>query len=415
MGYNNEEAEAPAPEPAVHPRRGRRADNPNQPRPRSNSIARMASSIFGKGQNNQPNSQRRPGLGLEHSNDSLTLIPYKKGTIDDGLEYGEYSPRTLARVHRNQKADLRELLMKTETTMRDARAVGSTAVATIEKLKQDPKIFAPVALSLSEISKLASTLAPGFVLAMKSAYPAAFALLSSPQFLVAGGMSAGVTVVMLGGYKIIRQLASCFSTGRPERPLAIEEPPTRGRRAIADRPRDASRGRRASQSRPRAAPDEIEQLQSSVSTIADWIPGFQAIGNLLGVGGNSDEKQPTQAEEVSERSEDEAPPPPPPRGRSSMRRTLSRGRAPDDPHDFERPAYCRGPSAGPPPQRNRSVGYARPPRQPTYPGPDAGYNDWDRPRPRPNRAYMDQSYATDMPPRPSRGRSRSGFRSVFGR
>lgn len=461
MGNNNEEDAQPAPpEPAVQPRPGRRSDNQRgQSRSRANSIGRTANGLLGKGQkSNRTSNPRRPGLGLEHANDSVTLVPYKKGSIDDGTAYGEYSPKTFARVHRDRQSDLRDLLVKTETTMRDARVIGSSAIATIEKLKQDPKIFAPVALSLSEISKLAATIAPAALFTMKAMYPAAFALLASPQFLVAGSITAGATVVMLGGYKIIRQLANYLSGGGVERPLAIGEPPVRGRRAIADRPRDASHCRGTSQSCPRAAPDEINELQTSVFSIADWIPGFQAIGTLLASLSAEKETHPSgdsPEDEMSAQRNIEAPPqqwaieappqrkkePPPhrsieaapqrrreplsqraieaapqrrreqPASRArSMRRSNSQARHEDEPVEMKLPPRRRDRSAGPPPQRQRSVGRRGQPNQDVYADPGEAHNEGYRPRPRPHRAYED---APETAPRS--GRSRSKFRSMFGR
>jgi hypothetical protein len=47
---------------------------------------------------------------------------------------------------------------------------------------------------------------PGVLAALKGGSPAIFALLASPQFLIAGGVAVGVTIVMFGGYKIIKRI-----------------------------------------------------------------------------------------------------------------------------------------------------------------------------------------------------------------
>ena len=73
-------------------------------------------------------------------------------------------------------------------------------------MQKDPDAMAAVALTLAEISNIVSKMAPGAVLAMKGSAPAVFALLASPQFLIAGGVAVGVTVVCLGGYKIIKKI-----------------------------------------------------------------------------------------------------------------------------------------------------------------------------------------------------------------
>jgi len=41
---------------------------------------------------------------------------------------------------------------------------------------------------------------------MKGSSPAVFALLASPQFLIAGGVAVGVTIVAFGGFKIIKKI-----------------------------------------------------------------------------------------------------------------------------------------------------------------------------------------------------------------
>lgn len=43
-------------------------------------------------------------------------------------------------------------------------------------------------------------------MALKGSSPAVFALLASPQFLIAAGVGVGVTIVALGGYKIIKKI-----------------------------------------------------------------------------------------------------------------------------------------------------------------------------------------------------------------
>jgi len=66
--------------------------------------------------------------------------------------------------------------------------------------------MAAVALALAEISNLLRRTAPSVLAALRSSSPAVFALLSSPQFLIAGGVALGVTVVAFGGFKIIKKL-----------------------------------------------------------------------------------------------------------------------------------------------------------------------------------------------------------------
>lgn len=49
-------------------------------------------------------------------------------------------------------------------------------------------------------------MSPAVLGALKGGSPAVFALLASPQFLIAAGAAVGVTVVMFGGWKIIKRM-----------------------------------------------------------------------------------------------------------------------------------------------------------------------------------------------------------------
>ena len=88
----------------------------------------------------------------------------------------------------------------------EANAVSSSARTIVKSLEKDPQKMAAVALSLGEISNLLRTMAPGALLSMKGAFPAVVALLISSEFLIAVGVAAGVTVVALGGYKVVKRI-----------------------------------------------------------------------------------------------------------------------------------------------------------------------------------------------------------------
>jgi hypothetical protein len=82
--------------------------------------------------------------------------------------------------------------------------------ATMSKLDHlllaNPEAMAAVALTLAEISSLLTKMSPSILGALKASSPAVFALLASPQFLIAGGVAIGVTIVMFGGFKIIKKI-----------------------------------------------------------------------------------------------------------------------------------------------------------------------------------------------------------------
>ncbi|GAB7349319.1 hypothetical protein MBLNU459_g8456t1 [Dothideomycetes sp. NU459] len=125
--------------------------------------------------------------------------------IDMDLAYGELPPPLPIR-RRDDEVELRGQMSKLQQLLDEANCVQHSVVATIENLQKNPDSLAAVALTLGEISALASKMAPGVLMSMKGAFPAAIALLLSPEFLIAAGVGVGVTVIMLGGYKIIKRI-----------------------------------------------------------------------------------------------------------------------------------------------------------------------------------------------------------------
>ena len=121
------------------------------------------------------------------------------------LAYGPIPPPLpVARV--DEEIELKGLINKVKMLLEEADCIQHTASATIAHLQKNPDALAAVALTMAEISNIASKMAPGALLAMKGSAPAVFALLASPQFLIAGGVAVGVTIVALGGYKVIKKI-----------------------------------------------------------------------------------------------------------------------------------------------------------------------------------------------------------------
>ena len=106
--------------------------------------------------------------------------------------------------------------------------------------------MAAVALTLAEISNVAKRLAPGALMAMKGSAPAVFALLASPQFLIAAGVGVGLTVVCLGGYKIVKKIKMKNAGLEASSPEADEE----------------------------TGMDEMLEIGGQVSTIESWRQGI---------------------------------------------------------------------------------------------------------------------------------------------
>lgn len=133
--------------------------------------------------------------------------------IDMDLAYGDAHPAALSRYNPpepnvDDQKQLDGLVNRAQWLLEEAHCIQHSASATIAHLQKSPDAMAAVALTLAEISNLASKMAPAALSAFKSAAPTVFALLSSPQFLIAAGVGIGVTVVMFGGYKIIKKIQS---------------------------------------------------------------------------------------------------------------------------------------------------------------------------------------------------------------
>ncbi|KAL3491943.1 hypothetical protein BJX62DRAFT_116340 [Aspergillus germanicus] len=137
--------------------------------------------------------------------------------IDMDLAYGEFHPSAIARQpspRRGQQLqtiddpELSGLVSRAQWLLEEANCVQHTATATISHLQKNPDAMAAVALTLAEISNLATKMAPSALAMLKTASPAVWALLASPQFLIAAGVGLTATIVMFGGYKIVKQMQS---------------------------------------------------------------------------------------------------------------------------------------------------------------------------------------------------------------
>lgn len=127
-------------------------------------------------------------------------------TIDMDLAYGDVPPPLEISQVREEEVELKGLVHKVKMILEEAECLQYSATAMIASLQKNPDAMAAVALTLAEISNIASKMAPGALMALKGSAPAVFALLASPQFMIAAGVGIGITVVALGGYKIIKKI-----------------------------------------------------------------------------------------------------------------------------------------------------------------------------------------------------------------
>ncbi|KAL9638147.1 MAG: hypothetical protein Q9164_001741 [Protoblastenia rupestris] len=127
--------------------------------------------------------------------------------VDMDLAYGDLpGPLTTINTRQADEEELKGLVGKVKKILDEADCLQYSASATIDMLQKNPDAMAAVALTLAEISNIASKMAPGVLMSIKGSAPAVFALLASPQFLIAGGVAVGITIVAFGGYKIIKKI-----------------------------------------------------------------------------------------------------------------------------------------------------------------------------------------------------------------
>lgn len=201
----------------------------------------------------------------------------KKKEIDMNLAYGNVPPdlayRTdLGPVTRAEEADAarrdelkkeaeaRALMGRIETLLDEAECVQHTATSIIDHLQRKPEAAAAVALLLAELSTLLKAMSPGFLAVVKGGFPAIFALLASPQFLIGVGVAVGVTVVFFGGWKIVKRIRDARALAAEKEAGAqafeMQGPPTA---AAADGP---------------GSYDDALVLDEELSTIETWRRGI---------------------------------------------------------------------------------------------------------------------------------------------
>lgn len=136
--------------------------------------------------------------------------------VDMDLAYGEFHPSAIAghspqndqQLQKIDDPELNGLVNRAQWLLEEANCVHHSATNTISHLQKNPDAMAAVALTLAEISNLAGKMAPSALAMLKTAAPTVWALLASPQFLIAAGVGLTATIVMFGGYKIVKQMQS---------------------------------------------------------------------------------------------------------------------------------------------------------------------------------------------------------------
>ncbi|KAF2123903.1 hypothetical protein P153DRAFT_426781 [Dothidotthia symphoricarpi CBS 119687] len=146
----------------------------------------------------------------------------RSNSVDDDLCYGDV-PAPLLEEARYDDGDLQEKASKITMLLEEANCLQYSATTAIENLQKNPEALAAVSLTLAEISAIAGKMGPGVLATLKCSFPAVAALLLSPQFMIAGGVAVGVTIVALGGYKIMRKIQA--TKDEDKRPIAMAAMP----------------------------------------------------------------------------------------------------------------------------------------------------------------------------------------------
>jgi hypothetical protein len=101
---------------------------------------------------------------------------------------------------------IQTLLARVQSFIDEIQCLSAGLTTLITELQKTPETFAAVGLSLAEIAQMLTHIAPAATIVLKSTFPTIFALISSPHFAVVAGVAGAATVVVLGGYKIVKNI-----------------------------------------------------------------------------------------------------------------------------------------------------------------------------------------------------------------
>ncbi|OCK79979.1 hypothetical protein K432DRAFT_393424 [Lepidopterella palustris CBS 459.81] len=192
--------------------------NDERPRRHSPTHRHLEQDLAGDGHRRE--LSRRHTDGPVQLSAGKTTRSHSEPHIDMDLAYGELPPPPP--MQRYEEGELREKASRLTMLLDEANCLQYSVTAMIENLQKNPEALAAVALTLAEISNIVGKMGPGVLMTMKSSFPAVVALLASPQFMIAAGVGVGVTIVALGGYKIIKKIKA-KKENELEEPLQLDE------------------------------------------------------------------------------------------------------------------------------------------------------------------------------------------------
>ena len=173
--------------------------------------------------------------------------------------------------YQNAEEEARSLMARIEDFLDEAHCIQHSATAIIAHLQGNPEAAAAVALTLAELSALLGKLSPTFLSVVKGGSPAVFALLASPQFLIAAGVTVGVTIVMFGGWKIVKRIREANKA--KEGPMAFE-----GQQQFASQEPVYEPFIPTAYGDAGGGFDEALVLEEELSTIESWRRGIVPLG-----------------------------------------------------------------------------------------------------------------------------------------
>lgn len=211
----------------------------------------------------------------------------KRKSIDMNLAYGNIPPDLESRVdldpsYKNSpganEAEARTLMGKIEGLLGEAQCIHHTATAIISHLQAKPEAAAAVALTLAELSTLLAKMSPGFLGVIQSGSPAIFALLASPQFLIGTGIAVGVTVVMFGGWKIVKKIQEAKAIQAEQVAIPMVAQPMSPQEPLSQPHGGAGYAQGARFGGGASSFDEALVLEEELSTIESWRRGIAPYG-----------------------------------------------------------------------------------------------------------------------------------------
>ncbi|KAI5811781.1 hypothetical protein DFH27DRAFT_521164 [Peziza echinospora] len=160
---------------------------------------------------------------LSHNPTALVLAPVILNNVPGGAQAQQLldmSQSFLNMFDPDGDSPLTALLLQLTNILDTFDCLNASITTLVASLSRDPDALAMVGLTLAEIAAVVAKTAPGVIVAAKAAFPIIFALLASPQFLV----TAGASVIILGGYQIVRRVTGYGQPTAPPTPK-IEAPP----------------------------------------------------------------------------------------------------------------------------------------------------------------------------------------------